>query len=203
MIECVLFDLDGVLVEAKEWHYEALNKALEEVVGYSISREDHLFKYDGLPTKVKLEKLNIDLELRPKILQLKQEYTTKIAGCCHHDIFKVKLMKKLKNRDIKIGCVTNSIWDFTRFVLERMGLFQYMDIVITNEDVTRNKPHPDPYNLAIDELNVNPKHTLIVEDSRPGLAAAMSSKASLTWRVDNSKEVCWENLHEIINTYGR
>lgn len=203
MIECVLFDLDGVLVDAKEWHYEALNKALQEVVGFVISREDHITKYDGLPTKVKLSKLNIPEELRPQILHLKQMYTQEYANTCTHDFFKVKLLRKLKNRDIKTGCVTNSIWSFTKLVLEKLGIYKYMDIVVTNEDVEKNKPSPDPYNYAIEELNVNPKHTLIVEDSRPGLAAAMTSNAALTWRVDNSKEVCWENLHEIINTYGR
>ncbi|HCF3308648.1 TPA: HAD hydrolase-like protein, partial [Pseudomonas aeruginosa] len=54
MIKAVIFDMDGVLIEAKDWHYDALNKALN-LFGYNISRHDHLTSYDGLPTSRKLE----------------------------------------------------------------------------------------------------------------------------------------------------
>ena len=57
MIKAVLFDMDGVLIDAKDWHYEALNRALE-LFGYTISRESHLSTFDGLPTRRKLEILS-------------------------------------------------------------------------------------------------------------------------------------------------
>ncbi len=56
-IEAVVFDMDGVLIDAKDWHYHALNRALAHF-GYSISRGDHLSTYDGLPTRHKLEMLS-------------------------------------------------------------------------------------------------------------------------------------------------
>jgi beta-phosphoglucomutase-like phosphatase (HAD superfamily) len=56
-IKAVIFDMDGVLIDAKEWHYEALNRALT-VYGFGISRHDHLATYDGLPTNTKLEILS-------------------------------------------------------------------------------------------------------------------------------------------------
>ena len=55
MIKLIIFDLDGVLVEAKNLHYEALNKALGKE--YAISWKEHLSKYDGLKTNQKLEML--------------------------------------------------------------------------------------------------------------------------------------------------
>ncbi len=61
-ITAVLFDLDGVLVDATEWHYEALNRALG-LFGYSISRHDHLSTYNGLPTRKKLEMLSVETNL--------------------------------------------------------------------------------------------------------------------------------------------
>ena len=51
MIKTIIFDLDGVLVEAKEIHYESLNKALGS---YSITWDEHLSIYDGLKTNQKL-----------------------------------------------------------------------------------------------------------------------------------------------------
>jgi beta-phosphoglucomutase-like phosphatase (HAD superfamily) len=56
-ITAVVFDMDGVLIDAREWHYEALNRALGHF-GYTISRFDHLVTYDGLPTRHKLEMLS-------------------------------------------------------------------------------------------------------------------------------------------------
>jgi beta-phosphoglucomutase len=77
-IKAIIFDMDGVLIDAKDWHYEALNKALA-LFGFSISRYDHLVTYDGLPTKKKLEMLTLERGL-PKglhhfINELKQIYT--------------------------------------------------------------------------------------------------------------------------------
>ena len=58
MVKLIIFDLDGVLVEARDIHYEALNRALSSVdSNYIISRKEHLSSYDGLPTKKKLAKL--------------------------------------------------------------------------------------------------------------------------------------------------
>ena len=58
-IKAVIFDMDGVLIDAKEWHYEALNKALD-LFGMEISRYDHLVTYDGLPTLMKLQMLSLE-----------------------------------------------------------------------------------------------------------------------------------------------
>ena len=78
MIRCILFDLDGTLVQAKDWHYEALNKALR-LFGYEISRYDHLVTYDGLPTREKLKMLSAErglpLALHAFINEMKQKYT--------------------------------------------------------------------------------------------------------------------------------
>ena len=56
MIDTIIFDLDGVLINSKDIHFEALNKSLSKnSVNYQISYEDHLKSFDGLPTKTKLE----------------------------------------------------------------------------------------------------------------------------------------------------
>ena len=71
MIDTIIFDLDGVLINSKDIHFEALNKSLSKnSVNYQISYEDHLKSFDGLPTKTKLEILN-KKKLLPKILNKK------------------------------------------------------------------------------------------------------------------------------------
>ncbi len=50
MIKCILYDLDGVLVDATEWHYESLNYALKDVAGFIIKRDEHISTFNGIPT---------------------------------------------------------------------------------------------------------------------------------------------------------
>ena len=59
MIKTVLFDMDGVLIDATEWHYEALNESLE-IFGFSIPRDEHLNRFNGMTTRSKLEILSAE-----------------------------------------------------------------------------------------------------------------------------------------------
>lgn len=195
MICAVLFDLDGVLVDACEWHYLALNQALLEVVGYEISRQEHVEKHNGLPTKVKLKNLSIEGNEFDKVWELKQKYTIdtiQLHGKIDSD--KVDLLSYLKHYDIKIACVTNSIRETAILMLDVTGQTPYIDLLISNEDIGNPKPHPDPYNSAIELLRVNPKLSLAVEDSRTGIRSAAESNVGMIWKVENSKHVTKKNF---------
>ena len=204
MIDCVLFDLDGVLVDACEWHYDALNNALLSL-GYSkITRDDHLITFNGLPTKVKLEMLGIDNKNATVINNLKQKITLDIiknkAKVMNE---KIELHTFLKSKNIKIGCVTNSIRETAEEMLRSTGQFNYMDIIVTNEDVIKNKPYPDCYDYAIEKLGVNPQNVLCVEDSEKGIQSALSSSAGHLYVVKNTTEVNIDTISskifEVIN----
>ena len=177
MNKAVLFDLDGVLVDACDWHYEALNRALKQVSNYEISREDHTTTYNGLPTKRKLKMLADVGVIREsdmdRISDLKQELTVGvIEDFCIHSISKVVMMKMLKDAGYKIGCVTNSIKMTATLMLEKTGILDYFDVVITNDQCNFNKPHPEPFIKALVELGSLPQDSIIVEDSPKGLEAA-------------------------------
>jgi HAD superfamily hydrolase (TIGR01509 family) len=195
MIHAVLFDLDGVLVDACDWHYKALNESLIHFNFNPISLHDHLSIFNGLPTHVKLDMLNIPSNFCKKINDFKQKITLDIiknnAKIMQE---KIELHEWLKKNNIKIGCVTNSIKKTADEMLQMTGQLQYMDIVITNEDVIRNKPSPDCYNLAIQTLKVNPFGVLCVEDSEKGILAAKNSIAKHILIVKNTKEVNLINI---------
>lgn len=207
-LQCVLFDLDGVLVDACEWHYLALNLALKQLVDTEITRYDHEKTYNGLPTKIKLQKLGITGAMAKKVWELKQQFT--ISTIEEHSSVlqeKVELHSFLKDNNVKIGCVTNSIKDTAIMMLEKTGQLNFIDLLITNEDVANNKPHPDCYNLALDILKVDPKNTIIVEDSPVGYAAAKKSKVPNIWKVNNAKDTNLVNyrryVSENFNSNGR
>lgn len=193
-----LFDLDGVLVNACDWHYQTLNAALEHSGYQKISVEDHHDKFNGLPSKIKLDMLGVPKDLQENIIKQKaiflQEY---IDDNCQEDLIKIELLNHLKRKGGKIACVTNSVRHTAHDILKKMKILYFFDAVISNEDVKKNKPDPEPYNYAVDILDINPHETLIVEDSIKGFMAAIASSVDLLWKVPDANYVTVSNFKNI------
>ncbi len=200
-IKAVLFDMDGVLIDAREWHYEALNEVLR-IFGYEITRSMHEDRFDGLSTSKKLEMLTTEvglpLHIHGMINRIKQDRTLRIAASnCFPNIAHQVLISKLKKQGFKIGVVTNSIRQTSEFMLTYAGLFEMLDVIITNQDVEKPKPNPDGYQLAMQKLDVLPSETLIVEDSPYGIAAGKASGAKVV-QVDSVSDVSIDLLYDLI-----
>jgi HAD superfamily hydrolase (TIGR01509 family) len=195
-----VFDLDGVLVEAKQIHYETLNKALAEVDDfYVITEAEHLSTYDGLKTSQKLELLSKNKGLLKKyyeqIWNRKQELTIEAISELKQDERLIELFKELRSRGYQLACCSNSIRRSVLVMLSKIGLIEYMDLILSNEDVKNSKPHPEMYWKAMSMMGVLPEETLIVEDSPPGLLAASRSRANVL-RVNNPHDL---DLSKIIS----
>jgi beta-phosphoglucomutase len=180
-IKAVIFDMDGVLIDAREWHYEALNRALG-LLGLEISRYDHLSTYDGLPTKKKLQMLTEERGLPPELHgflnDLKQQYTMEYVATRCRPIFQHEFaLARLKADGFKLAVGSNSVRDTVTAMMERANLIGYLDTLISNEDVAVPKPAPDMYLLAMERLRVEPDETLIVEDNENGIQAARAAGA--------------------------
>ena len=200
-IKAVVFDMDGVLVDAREWHFLALNQVLEPL-GIAITEKEHLGKYDGLSTKVKLEMLSADLglptELHAIISKVKQDRTLRIANqFCYPNIRHQILLSRLRVENFKIGLVTNSIRETTKFMLKRANVFHFLDVVVTNEDVKNPKPDPEGYLLCCEELQLKPEEVLVVEDGIYGIEAAKRAGCNVL-KVDSPKDVSLEILSELV-----
>jgi HAD superfamily hydrolase (TIGR01509 family) len=199
MIKLIIFDLDGVLVEAKNIHYEALNKALGE---YAISWNEHLSTYDGLKTSQKLDMLTkekgLPVEDHNHIWNNKQKFTLEALSNLEIDSNLLNTIARLSNEGYKIACCSNSIRKTVLTVLAKLGLIEFMDLIISNEDVSNSKPHPEMYWQAISKMGCLPEETLIVEDSPYGLLAAARSKSYIL-RVKNPQEVTYKNISNKIN----
>ena len=191
----VIFDLDGVLVEAKNIHFDALNDALGEE--YAISWAEHLSTYDGLKTNQKLEMLSerkgLPTELHNDIWEGKQKLTLQKLKELKPNQTLQSVMAALVEDGYKIAVCSNSIRKTVLTVLSKLGIMEFMDLVISNEDVKNSKPHPEMYWKAISMMSVLPEETLIVEDSPYGLLAASRSKSHVL-RVRNPQEVTYTNI---------
>ncbi len=183
MIKAVIFDMDGVLIDAKEWHYEALNRALL-LFGMEISRADHLTTFDGLPTKRKLEMLTVTdglpKELHRFLNDLKQAYTLELVSSrCRPTFGHEFALARLKARGLKLAVASNSVRNTVVTMMDRANLARHLDVMLSNEDVARSKPDPEIYRTAMERLGVTPEEALIVEDNEHGIKAARASGAHL------------------------
>jgi beta-phosphoglucomutase len=201
-IRAVVFDMDGVLIDAKEWHYEALNRALG-LLGHAISRYDHIATYDGLPTRKKLEMLSIERglprELHAFINSLKQEYTIQIVHRECKPVFQHEFaLSKLKASGLKLAVASNSVRASVELMMERANLAPYLDVVLSNQDVEHAKPHPEIFQVAMARLKTAPGETLVVEDNPHGVEAARASGAHVMV-VQTPQDVVYERIVERIS----
>jgi HAD superfamily hydrolase (TIGR01509 family) len=195
MVKLVIFDLDGVLVDAKGIHFQALNECLGNE--YAISWNEHLSKYDGLKTFQKLDLLtkekNLPQATHQAVWDCKQQITLEKLYKIQPSESLQALMKALSESGYKIAVCSNSIRKTVLTVLAKLGIIEYMDLILSNEDVKNSKPHPEIYWKAISSMGMLPEETLIVEDSPYGLLAASRSKSYIL-RVKNPSEVSFKNI---------
>jgi len=196
-IKAVIFDMDGVLIEAKEWHYEALNNALG-LFGSEISRYDHLVTFDGLSTRKKLEMLSLEGGLPSKlhgfINDLKQQYTMEMVYAKCKPTFQHQFaLSRLKTEGYKLAVCSNSIRKTIEVMMEKANLAPYLDFYLSNQDVKVGKPDPEIYNAAIDKMGLTATEILIVEDNDNGVKAAIASGAHLL-KVENTDDVHYYNI---------
>ena len=203
MNKLVIFDLDGVLIESRELHYQALNDALR-LVGdeYVISREEHLSVYDGLNTTKKLEMLSTNKGLERKyfnqIWQDKQTATFELIKQFSVNNTLRGMFASIKQQGIKIAVASNSIRETVKLSLLSISVIEYVDYYVSNEDVKRAKPFPEMYWQCMTALEVLPKNTVIIEDSHIGRQGALDSGAHLI-PVKNSFDLTEDKIQEAID----
>lgn len=193
MNKLVIFDLDGVLIDSREMHYLALNRALEQVdTAYTISKDEHLSLYDGLNTTAKLKLLTANKGLPTSyydlIWRLKQEFTGIELKKLRPNLALIELFQFIRSRSYSIAVASNSIRDTVKTSLLHTGLMEYVDYFVSNEDVKRPKPFPEMYWKCMTMLKALPSCTIIIEDSHLGRLAAKNSGANLL-AVENVNDV--------------
>lgn len=195
MISLILFDLDGVLIDAKDIHYNALNRALGP--DFAISLDEHTNIYDGRKTREKLEMLTkekgLPLEAHEHVYRYKQMFTMEMISQLKPSPWIKELFIDLESQGYSIGVCSNSIRRTVLTALGKTDLIEHCSVVISNEDVKNSKPHPEMYWKAMSIMGALPEETMIIEDSPPGILAATRSRANYI-RVDNPSQVTKENI---------
>jgi HAD superfamily hydrolase (TIGR01509 family) len=200
-IKAVIFDMDGVLIDAKDWHYDALNKALNHF-GFNISRYDHLVTFDGLPTRRKLEMLTreqgLPLKLHGFLNELKQIYTMEIVHSrCKPRFQHEYALSHLKADGYKLAVASNSVRQSVEVMMAKSSLTKYLDAIVSNQDVSKGKPDPEIYQKTLTMLGISPREAMVVEDNEHGIAAAKASGAHVMI-VQDVNDVTLDNIKKNI-----
>src|SRR3989344_5009958 len=173
MLEAVIFDKDGVLVNSVPVYYEATRRAFAEF-GYSLTREKYVGHWTNqLATTEEFIRKN-RLHMDPAAVgELKHEFIHKLAAQIKMMPFAEELLRSLQGRGFKKALVSSDnnarIYD----QLEFFGLRIYFDTVFSGPKSIRGLPNPAAYGLACEEfLDVDPANAVVIEDSPMGAESA-------------------------------
>lgn len=163
---CVLFDMDGVLLNSIGIWIEVIRDGLKELGIVNVSPQ-HIVK--GIMKFEFYAKLGVkDLDMfGARLSILFGENAEKIDH--HENVYEV--LEELTKRNIQLGVVTTSRRKAVDALFERFGLKKYFKIVICNEDVKNNKPHPEGIIKAMKYLKATPEKTMMVGDTRNDILA--------------------------------
>lgn len=204
--DCVMFDADGVLVDACEIHYDALNKAIHKVsdgcLCYEISKADHKARFNGLPTRVKLKMLSDERGLpsvwHERIHEFKQQYTLEKLKQLETQPSQIQLLMALRAMGIKTAMCSNAVIESCIAMTQSTGMYCLLDAIFGNESVKNNKPAADVWLKCADALGVKIENCVIVEDSPIGVESAMTACPRTIVRVDGPSEVNLNLLRKLL-----
>jgi HAD superfamily hydrolase (TIGR01509 family) len=173
---CILFDLDGVLVEFKELHKRAFIQAWNECMPeHAIDDQYHTLHLEAQSTRQKLDVISCNLGIEfdgQKISNKKQEITSVLLESAPVYQRTRNALEWAKSRGIRMGCCSNSIALTVRKSLEKLVPLSYFEIILSNEDVINPKPNPAIYQRAIELLAVSHEQIIVFEDSVVGKESA-------------------------------
>jgi HAD superfamily hydrolase (TIGR01509 family) len=176
MIEAILWDNDGVLVDTEEMFFLATRDTLAGA-GVDLTREQYIefALTSGHSAFDLLEALGWSAD---QILALRGErdlaYAAMLsAGCVAMDGV-VETLARLKGR-ARMAIVTTSLRRHFDLAHRGSGVREYFDLILAREDYAHSKPHPEPYLTALDRLSVATERCLAVEDSARGLQSALAA----------------------------
>jgi beta-phosphoglucomutase len=177
-IQGVIFDLDGVLTDTAELHYQAWQQLADEV-GLVFSREAN----EALRGVARRESLLLiagdrqfsEAELQEMMDRKNRYYVESIQTITPQDLFPgvVELLQELHKAGIKIAIGSASKSAHT--VIEKLGIADFIDKIADGNSVDRPKPAPDVFLYAATQLGINPAHCVVVEDATVGVAAAIAA----------------------------
>ena len=197
MIKAIIFDLDGILIDSDYIHYDTIMKAVQHInkdIIYSYDEHNKLFSSITTRNKIKLliEKGLLKEEHIEHIYNKKQDLTKIALELIKPNDKLIQLLQLLIKDKFCLFCCSNSNRTIVELILKKLGIYEYFELVLTNNDIKEPKPSPEIYNTVMKITKLLAEEVLILEDSEIGLQAAYASGAHVL-EIKNITEVNYEN----------
>lgn len=174
MIEAVLWDLDGVLVDTARFHYQAWRQLFDEL-GRSFGEEEFRRTF-GLRNDLifRQELPDTSAEEMERLSDRKEALFRRFAAASVTPLpGALDLVRRTREKGRRMALVTSTPRANIDFVLGQIGLAEAFETIVAAEDVSRGKPDPEGYLLAARRLGVRPERCLVIEDAPGGIEAGM------------------------------
>lgn len=173
MIKAILWDNDGLLLDSETVFFE-LTQAVFADFGFELREEYWGIEYLGKAKRTRqvAHEFGMKPDLIDHVIELRNR---KFLEALHRPISLRPKVRETLDRlvgIVKLGVVTGSPREKIELMHRASGLGSYFDVVVTHDDVTETKPHPEPYVTALERLGLKSENVLAVEDSERGLASA-------------------------------
>lgn len=182
MIEALIFDMDGVLVDSEPIHTE-IEKRQFSLNKISVSDEEHQ-SYKGISSEIMWSIIAknhpVDVPVHELIEQNRVESIKYFTELEEIPVMPglIPLLEKLQQKKYALAVASSSFPEIIDLILSRTGLKKYFQVIVSTKEAGKSKPDPDVFLLAAQKLGVNPKNCLVVEDSFNGIAAAHAAEMS-------------------------
>jgi len=178
MIEGILFDMDGVVVDNLPYHVDAWLLFCEKK-GIPLTRETFYKELNGMNSKDTFEWFFKRQMTREEVHPLEEEkeliYREFYAPFRKPLEGLVKFLKEIRSSGIKVALATSAGQGNIDFTIDGIGLRDQFDVIVGGAEVTKGKPDPEIYLLAAQKLGVNPANCWVIEDSLQGIKSGQSA----------------------------
>ena len=211
----IIFDMDGVLVDAMPFHAEAMSKAIREITNHEIDKKN-IFLLEGMPSSAlvkeifKRENINKEIDvdadddedLARKIGSRKEQLFKQIQNAKGIDGAKELLEDLTSNCEkscIK-AVVSGAAREEVETILAKNIGSKYFDFIITGDDIEKGKPNPAPFMIALNKMNLPASQVIVVENSPLGVEAANKAGLECIITLNNTPLDIQNDFKEVMSS---
>lgn len=179
MIEAIIFDMDGVLVDSEPFH-TLIEKRQFALNGISVPEEEHL-SYMGTASELMWKDIQEKYKTGASVEELLEQNRTEsirfFSELEHLPLMDglPELLGKLRSKNYPLAVASSSFPEIIDLILVKTDLKKYFQVIVSAQEAGKSKPEPDIFLLAAKKLGVKPVNCLVIEDSENGIKAAQSA----------------------------
>ena len=178
MLEAIIFDMDGVLVDSEYTYFQSKSQILSEA-GHEVEDSYH-FQFMGTTSDYMWEKMKQEFSLPLSVAEYIQQMTALRQAMIKRDGIRViphvqEFVKGLSQAGLKLAVASSSSLAEIKVNLAEIGLSEYFSEVVSTEEVEHSKPAPDVYLAAAERIGIMPENCLGIEDTKNGTGAVRNA----------------------------